>query len=1393
MRYADSDTPIQRFPDHIRPILDAMVKNRRTFSETDDAPLVTEAIRYQSRKQKRMSPSDREIEDSTLQAISELFDFQPLEFQLEAWDQLSSVLGQSEPDETAALVTAPTGFGKTEAFLGPLLNGIADGHLENIALVYPRTALLRDQLSRILQVVHQLNNDRNCDISVGPYYGDIPFYSYQVDDHYQLVNKYTGELRIADCWCTGDNDISSSYYLEGEDDNYSVTCDGPEEHQFNADELVLAKERMRFDPPNVFVTTLQSLENACFKPNYNILDELDAIVVDEIHLYNGIYGSHASRIFRNIQRIKRELDGEEPLFIGSSATLDSPERFAKKMLDVERDQVLTFEPRKNRDFKPDSEVSDFENYYFVLSSEETSLASTFTQQSMLFGHSLLQPAGSNRRNKMLSFIDSVSSVNQKAIQFRDADQNRQLWQYHRGLNNEDWDDVATQMGYEFIEKPLQVETDHSDIALSSSDIRTSDFLISTATMEVGIDIGSINVVSQYHAPFRLSNFVQRAGRAGRKEGDSHIVTFLNRDDTDKNLFNRADRFLDQEITTPLNPNNKIVEWVHNSLYAYYMISRENGSEREFMRALFTEDHPESLPESVGYDEFYDFLQQPQQFVSELLDTNVQNLFNERPVHSLTSSLSTVRDEMQAEIRPIATELQGDIDDFLNAGDPSGEILSELQTRALTVAREYEDRIESLEQVYGQTSETSKLGDRISNIKNEHEDLKLSVDTDKLQEEYRKLQMEFREIDNRTVQLCYSLASGEPELTFDLGTDSLDRFERLLNAMAQGPQDRLDAFRNRWQATYYLKECLENLKEYHATGGKSHESAHAVKFLLRSLYFFDQYLEKRDEVFQQDEHPEDIPVYYVPEKYFDPSGSTFTLIEHVDDPEEEDGERMSEEPLYSVISQYYPYRTHFNQSGEMEVFQPPTVDTGSGREFDFAQFQGTREAGYVSPDSIPLKKVADCSGSSGQMILNYCPICFEILPHSGADCPRHDRSQFGKLFSEPRVSGEILDFDDQGEALDENLTLGDFTMQLQLESVEITEYEYNYTGDSFFPVNRDNPNRETISLPESQKIGIQLDTRGLIWDLDAVADEKWLEAVQDRINEFRRDQTPLNEKELTERRHHTAAHLLMLVVADVAGVKTDMLRYHIDDRNHRVIVYEEAEGGQGIVDLAAHELLGKPAKFLNSLLRVSYDPSVINRQCWASDTFIADLESLVSSTSLRALDRDHLKDPVETTLESDLETTFFETEFEVVNDELLENVTQDVLSYIDKLDSINDATGGKLDDTEMIEIGFQAATAILDGKAAAEGVDLEGIDDSQINNLLGKPRPDGCIDTLHIQDCSGERGDTEQADCLSHVLLQTLRQQLVESTSDYDLYEHIDETETLPATVNEDGSRYYISF
>jgi hypothetical protein len=209
--------------------------------------------------------------------------------------------------------------------------------------------------------------------------------------------------------------------------------------------------------------------------------------------------------------------------------------------------------------------------------------------------------------------------------------------------------------------------------------------------------------------------------------------------------------------------------------------------------------------------------------------------------------------------------------------------------------------------------------------------------------------------------------------------------------------------------------------------------------------------------------------------------------------------------------------------------------------------------------------------------------------------------------------------------------------------------------------------------------------------------------------------------------------------------------------------------------------------------VSYDPSVINRQCWASDTFITDLKSLISSTSLRSLDRELLEDPVETTLKSDFETKFFETEFELINDEVVENVTQDVLSYIDKLDSINNAIGRKLDDTEMIEIGFQAATAIIEGKPAAEGVDVQEIDDSQINNLLGKPRPDGCIDTLHIQDCSGEHGDTEQSDCLSHVLLQTLRQQLVECTSGHDLYEHIDKTETLPATVNEDGSRYYISF
>jgi len=171
----------------------------------------------------------------------------------------------------------------------------------------------------------------------------------------------------------------------------------------------------------------------------------------------------------------------------------------------------------------------------------------FIQQIMLLGHAMLQQEG-EPRGKVLSFIDSISQVNQKRSQLEDADQQRDLWRYHTDIDEPgDWREVANGMDREFVDGPLNFSSVFSDVGFDASVVQ-SDVLLSTNFLEVGIDVGDISIVTQYRTPWNLSSFVQRVGRAARESGtDSFIFVFPSDLTSDANMFYRADRFLGSEI------------------------------------------------------------------------------------------------------------------------------------------------------------------------------------------------------------------------------------------------------------------------------------------------------------------------------------------------------------------------------------------------------------------------------------------------------------------------------------------------------------------------------------------------------------------------------------------------------------------------------------------------------------------------------------------------------------------------------------------------------------------------------------------------------------------------------------------------------------------------------
>lgn len=260
------------------------------------------------------------------------------------------------------------------------------------------------------------------------------------------------------------------------------------------------REKIRANPPNVLITNIDMLHfillhNRLFS---NFMKKLKFVVIDELHVYSGIFGSHAANIIDRLKRIA-DTNNRKLQFIATSATIGNPKEFAEMLIGEEVSIVDSSSAQKSSII------------HYIINPEEDSYTTTCIK--------LLEQIGP--KSKTLIFGNSHSVVERLGIMARNVD--IPLLIYRSGLS---------------YEKRVEIET-----AFKTG---KSNFIASTSALELGIDIGDIDNVILAGFPGTVNSVKQRIGRSGRRRGSSVGIYVARDNPLDQYYAENSEEYLNGE-------------------------------------------------------------------------------------------------------------------------------------------------------------------------------------------------------------------------------------------------------------------------------------------------------------------------------------------------------------------------------------------------------------------------------------------------------------------------------------------------------------------------------------------------------------------------------------------------------------------------------------------------------------------------------------------------------------------------------------------------------------------------------------------------------------------------------------------------------------------------------
>ena len=355
-------------------------------------------------------------------------------------------------------------------------------------------------------------------------------------------------------------------YLPGLEDLVCETFDG--DTPMDDRNRIREEARIIFTNPDMLHITILPQEQSW----RTFLKNLKYVVVDELHVYNGLFGAHVALIMRRLRRICAAVGNRKVKFVSCSATVANPEEHMRTIFGLDDITLVDFDgsPSGRKEFlcwnTPFKDPGD------PTSGRGDSMAETARLfcQLILRGVRVIAFCRIRKQCEVLT-----TAVKHELQTLERAEVMARVMAYRGGYTAQDRRRIEKEM---FEGKLVGI--------------------IGTSALELGVDIGSLDAVITVGFPYTIANLRQQSGRAGRRNKDSLSVLVGDCFPTDQYFMNNPDEiFTKPNCELQVDLTNMLVLEGHLQCAAYEMPIRPQDDMK-----YFTKDLPSICEERLRKDE-----------------------------------------------------------------------------------------------------------------------------------------------------------------------------------------------------------------------------------------------------------------------------------------------------------------------------------------------------------------------------------------------------------------------------------------------------------------------------------------------------------------------------------------------------------------------------------------------------------------------------------------------------------------------------------------------------------------------------------------------------------------------------------------------------------------------